>query len=78
MCEGVSGNDHWQRKQTEIIVALKNQIDKSNWFHFFTNNIDTLTDKNDRAPHGHPNAKAYREFAALLQQHLINNYNAEI
>ena len=78
MCEGVSGNDHWQRKQTETVVALKNQIDKSTWFHFFTNNIDTLTDPKDRAPRGHPTAKAYGDFSALLHQHLINNYKAEI
>ena len=78
MCEGVSGNDHNQRKQTEIIVALKNQIDKSTWLDFFINNIDTLTDPKDRAPRGHPTAKAYGEFAALLHQHLINNYKAEI
>ena len=78
MCEGVSGNNHWQVKKDELITALINQIDKSTWFEFFKNNIDTLTDPSDRAPRGHPNAKAYGEFAALLHQHLINNYKAEI
>ena len=78
MCEGVSGNDHWQIQQTETIAALTNQIDKSTWLEFFKNNIDTLTDPKDRSPRGHPNTKAYGKFAALLHQHLINNYKAEI
>jgi hypothetical protein len=63
--------DFIKDKMSQDLIRL---IDHSNGFGFLTDNFKTVTNKEYVLPDGHPDDRAYKQFAELLYKHLINNY----
>ena len=69
-------NPHEFYADKKRIRPLQYQIDKEKWVNFGTACFHGMTGIK-KLPCGHPTAEAHDEMAAILYQHIINNYVTE-
>jgi hypothetical protein len=75
MFDGLN-NPHEFYADKKRIQPLKQQIDEKKWVNFGKLCFHSMTGIK-KLPCGHPTAEAHDEMAAILYQHIINNYTLE-